>query len=265
MKFNNKNILIIGASQGIGEGIAIELAQKGKNRIAIVSRRLSVLQEVAKKIEAKGSKALAIEADALDQARAVEVVKEVVDKFGSIDLAILVVGGAPPVLTYEARVETVHNIMELNYHSMANYFKPVVEQMKAQGGGLIAHMNSLAGFLPLPILGPYAASKAAARVFLTAARAELLPDNIRISILCPGFIRTEGLGGVDPKPMPVMEVPFAAKKMVNALEKEKRLYRFPFSLSFSIGMMSKLPYFIQKPVFQKLLKMNLKAMKKTRK
>lgn len=262
MKFDNKNILIVGASQGIGEGMALELAKKGNNRIAIVSRRLSVLEEVAKKIEARGSQALAIEADALDKERALEVVKEVVNEFGSIDLAILVVGGAPPVLTYEARVETVHNIMELNYHSMANYFKPLVEQMKAQGGGLIAHMNSLAGFIPLPILGPYAASKAAARLFLTAARAELQAQNIRISILCPGFIQTEGLGGVDPKPMPVMEVDYAARKMVKALEKEKRLYAFPFSLKFGIKTMLALPYFIKKPILKKLLKMNLKSLKK---
>ncbi len=250
MNISNKNILIVGASQGIGAALALELS-KYQNNIAIVSRRLEKLQEIGDNIIKNGSKVLCIEADALDPLKAEAVVQEVRNTFQRIDIAFLVVGGSPPVNIAKTKVETIQNIMELNYNTMVNYFKPVVESMLNQNNGQIVHINSLAAFAVFPKLGPYSAAKAACKAFMDTARAELSHTNIQICNIHPGFIKTEGLGNNLPKGMPVLEVEVAANKIVNAVSKNKRSYIFPISLYIPIRISRILPYFILKSIFKK--------------
>jgi short-subunit dehydrogenase len=251
MKIYNKNILIVGASQGIGAALALELS-KHQNNIAIVSRRLEKLQEIGENIKNNGSKVLCIEADALDSIKAEAVVQEVRNTFQSIDIAFLVVGGSPPVNIAKTKVETIQNIMELNYNTMVNYFKPVLDIMLNQHNGQIVHINSLAAFAVFPKLGPYSAAKTACKAFMDTARAELSHTNIQICNIHPGFIKTEGLGNNLPKGMPVLEVDAAAKKIIHAVSGKKRSYIFPTSLYLLIRLSRILPYFILKSIFKKI-------------
>jgi len=252
MKLQGKNILIVGASQGIGEALALALAS-GQNKIAITARRVNVLRTVAEKIKAKGSEALVIPADALDSKLAVTVVQQVQQAFGHIDLAILVVGGAPPALTYTSSAEETQAIMELNFHTMVNYFQPLAQLMRQQGKGHIAHINSLASFVSMPLTGAYAAAKAACRFFLDTARAELLDDHVKITVLCPGFIDTPGLQGIDPSPFPLLKAQDAAQRMIKAIEKEKRQFAFPKKIVSAIQSTKILPYFLMKNIQKRLI------------
>ena len=251
MKISNKNILIVGASQGIGAALALELS-KYSNNIAIVSRRMEKLQEIGQSIKKNGSNVICIEADALDTIKAEKVVEELRNNFQRIDIAFLVVGGSPPVNISKTKVETIQNIMELNYNTMVNYFKPVLDLMLEQNFGQIVHINSLAAFAVFPKLGPYSAAKAACKSFMDTARAELSNTNIQICNIHPGFIKTEGLGNNLPKGMPVLEVDVAAKKIINAVSAKKRSYIFPISLYLLIRFSRILPYFILKSIFRKI-------------
>jgi short-subunit dehydrogenase len=255
MKLENKHILIVGASRGIGRAIAMELANFS-NKITLVSRDNNNLQQLAHDIIEKKSEAHFIPADALNSELAKSVVQKSIEKFGKIDLAILVVGGSPPLFTHVARVETIQKVMELNYFSLLNYFSPIVNEMKKNKNGHIVHINSLAGFTIMPGMGPYSAAKAACRVFLDTARAELLNDNIKITNICPGFIKTEGLGNLNPKPLPVMQADYAAKKILRAIQNEKRTYRFPLSIGFLIRISKLLPYFLLRRIHLMMNKKN---------
>ena len=142
--------------------------------------------------------------------------------------------------------------MELNYNTMVNYFKPVLDLMLEQNFGQIVHINSLAAFAVFPKLGPYSAAKAACKSLMDTARAELSNTNIHICNIHPGFIKTEGLGNNLPKGMPVLEVDVAAKKIINAVSAKKRSYIFPISLYLLIRFSRILPYFILKSIFRKI-------------
>lgn len=256
MKLTNKTVLIVGASQGIGAALAIELA-KQKNRVVIVARRLEKLKEIQVQVEAEGSECLSIVADALDAQRAQEVINEVVAVFGGVDLGIMVVGGAYPTLTAELNVTEVCHYMDYNYNTLVNYFVPLVAQMRKQGSGHIAHINSLAGFVVGPFMAQYGGTKAACRMFMDTAREELKPYNIAITNLCPGFIDTPAMEKAKDKPTPfMMKADYAAQKMIKALERKKRTYKFPFPLVLATTVVQWLPYGLRSFAFQKILNKN---------
>ena len=254
MKLKNRVILIVGASQGIGAALAYQLAAKG-NKIAIVARRLSKLKAVQQKAEEQGGTCICIQADALDETRAQEVIAEVVKQWGKIDVGILNVGGGDAAFTDELTPTEIAAFMDFNYKTMLNYFSPLVAQMKEQTeGGQIVHMNSLAGFIPGPFMGHYGSTKAACRMFLDTARVELKAHKIRITTLCPGFMDTPAMEKND-KPTPfMMSADFAARKMVKGIEREKKTYLFPFPLAFATRLGQLLPMSIKEFIFGNVIK-----------
>jgi len=113
--------------------------------------------------------------------------------------------------------------------------------MKQQGHGLIAHTNALAGFLGLPMQGPYSAAKAAGRILMDSCRIELKPFGLKFVSIYPGFVATERVQGDGiPSPFEISEVD-AAKHVVRALEKEKADYLFPLMTANLIRLARILP------------------------
>ena len=113
--------------------------------------------------------------------------------------------------------------------------------MKLQGYGLIAHTNSLAGFLGLPMQGPYSAAKAAGRILMDSCRIELKPFGLKFVSIYPGFVATARVqnDGI-PSPFEISEID-AAKHIVRALEKEKADYLFPFMTASLVRLARILP------------------------
>jgi short-subunit dehydrogenase len=253
MKLHQKVILITGASSGIGRAVALALSNY-QNSIVITARRENLLEEVAESIRANGSDALVISGDALSEEHAENVIQETVATFGCIDVALLNVGAGPPLNTATASPVEIKQNMKVNYDSMINFFSPVVHQMKKQRmGGIIAHTNSLAGFLGLPMQGQYSAAKAACRIFLDTARIELQPYNISVLTICPGFVNTvknkeDGI----PKPFSMNEEQ-AAWHIVKALKLEIQEYLFPTSLKIGILLARILPQFIVNKILLKII------------
>jgi short-subunit dehydrogenase len=251
MKLYDKTFLITGASSGIGKAVALALSHRG-NRIVITARREELLEAVAENIRVNGSEALAIPGDALNERGAAEAVQKTAARFGRIDAALLNVGSGPPLNTSKALPGEIKENMRVNYDSMINFFVPLVQQMKKQDqGGIIAHTNSLAGFLGLPMQGQYSAAKAACRIFLDTARIELEPYHINVLTLCPGFVNTDKNreDGI-PKPFSMSEAQ-AAKHILKALELETREYLFPFSLKIGILLYRWLPRWVANKVLLK--------------
>lgn len=248
MKFTQKTVFIAGASSGIGRAVALQLASKGNNQLVVIARRQALLESLAGEIEAQGSQCLPIACDALDESAAANAVAQAVATFGGIDAALLNIGDGPALDMANIDPATVKGNMALNYDTLVNFLLPIIEQMKQQQHGLIAHTNSLAGFLSLPQQGPYSAAKSAGRLLIDTCRIELQPHNIKFTSVYPGFVATERVAddGI-PAPMEISETQ-AAAYIIKGMEKEKRDYLFPFSTAMLIRLARVLP----KPVVGKL-------------
>ncbi len=240
MEFHNKTILIAGASTGIGRAVAIQLGKK-KNKLIITARRQSLLDLLAQEIVELGGECLPIAADALSVNEFTRVVDQGVQAFGHIDAALLNIGDGPSFDMATVTADEVKQNMRINYDTLVNGISPLIARMKQQNHGLIAHTNSLAGFLGLPQQGPYSAAKAAGRILMDTCRIELAPWNIKFVSVYPGFVATQRVSqdGI-PAPMEISEQK-AARHIIYAMEKEKLDYLFPFSMRWLIRLARILP------------------------
>lgn len=226
MEFNGKNILVVGASSGMGRTISLRFAQAGA-RVAVTARRAAMLQDLVKTIEQGNGVALALPADATDEDAAANVVEKAIESLGGIDMVLLNAGGAPAIYMPKMSAGEVKHYMKSNYDSVVNYLFPVLEHMKQRQGGLVVHTNSLGGFYGVPLQGPYCAAKAAGRLLIDTCRIEFEQFGIRFVSLYPGFIATEVTKGDGmPAPGEISEEE-AVDYMVDAIRREDWDFMFP--------------------------------------
>ncbi len=165
MPLTQKTIIIIGASSGIGRQVALQLS-KQDNNLVILARRENLLTFLSEDIINNGSRCLPIAADALCSQQMEDAVELAINTFGFIDAALINVGDGPAFnMASMTSNEVLHN-MAINYNTLVYSLLPLIAAMKKQNYGLIAHTNSLAGFLGLPRQGPYSAAKAAGRMLM---------------------------------------------------------------------------------------------------
>ena len=248
MKFENQVCLIVGASSGMGRVVASELAAAGA-KLVVTARRQDKLESLAAEISAGDGECLALAADALDEHAAERVVQSAVERFGRIDIVLLNAGGAPAIDMRTMNAAEVKSYMRTNYDVTVNYLFPVLEQMKIQRSGVVAHTNSLAGFLGVPLQGPYSAAKGAARLLMDTCRVEFAGYGIKFLSIYPGFVATESTqdDGM-PAPLEISEEK-GADHILYALRKEKADYLFPWVMRWLIRLACVLP----KPVVNRIL------------
>jgi NAD(P)-dependent dehydrogenase (short-subunit alcohol dehydrogenase family) len=240
MNLQGRTILVTGASEGIGRCVAEQLGQAG-SIVVITARRAAELNTVADGIVARGGRCLALAADALDAAAAEQVVARAVEQFGRIDAALLNIGQGPAQHMGKTSAAEIKHSMRVNYDVTVNYLVPLIAQMKTAGGGLIAHTNSLAGFLGVPMQGPYSAAKSALRILFDTCRTELHSANLRFLTLSPGFIATARTAN-DGIPAPFeISAEACARHIIRAMEREVADARFPWRTSLLTRLLQWLP------------------------
>ncbi len=235
-----KVVLVAGGSSGVGRCFALQMAAQGA-RVAITARRAERLDAVRAEIEALGGTCLAIAADAELSEATASMVADVAAHFGAIDIVLLNAGGAPALDMRRMTADQVTAYMRSNYDVMVNTLFPVLAQMRAQGGGVVAHTNSLAGLVPVPMQGPYCAAKAAAKMLIDTCRMEFAPFGIEFVTVYPGFIATEATRD-DGMPAPFeLSEDDAARRIVEAIRRGKAHVRFPWQSAGLVRLAEWLP------------------------
>jgi len=191
MNLKDKNCLVTGGSRGIGKAIALELAKYGANVAVTYARSADAAAEVVKEIEAAGRNGKAFQADAVDYNKAEEVIKDIVDEWGSLDVLVNNAGITKDNLILRMSEEQWDDVITTNLKSVFNYSKAAARPMMRNKGGSIINISSIVGISGNAGQSNYAASKSGIIGFTKSYAKELASRNIRANVIAPGYILTE--------------------------------------------------------------------------
>ena len=228
--WSQKVALITGASSGIGSALAVELGRRGA-ALGLLARRAEALQEITRKIENAGGRALALPADVRDAEAVRASADELRARFGRIDVLVANAGIGATTGAGDLRASEVANVININVLGAVNSVTAVLPEMIAQGSGQLVAISSLAAYRGLPKSGAYCASKAALSAFFESLRLDLRGTGLDVTIIHPGFIKTPLTEGRHAQMPFLMELDDAIKKIIRAIETRRRSYAFPWQLA----------------------------------
>ena len=233
-----KRALITGASSGIGMHLARELSRRGYS-LALLARRIDLLNDLAHEI---GSPAVAIACDVADRTSVHDAVQKAQQQLGGpFDLAVANAGVSIPGHATKFNLDEAEQVIRVNVLGMMYLFNAVIPAMVEQGSGQFVGVASVAGLRGLPTAGPYSASKAAMQAFLEAARIELKPYNVGVTIVNPGFVATP-MTEKNRFRMPfLMQPDKAARIIAEGIERRARLVEFPRRMSLFMRLVRLIP------------------------
>jgi dehydrogenase/reductase SDR family member 7B len=233
LEFKGKTAWITGASSGIGEALAFELARLGSHLI-LSSRNKEKLDFLAKEITAKFLvDCEVVPVDLEENSSILQAVEKVKNLNRKIDILINNAGMSQRSLILETPVEIERKVFELNYFGTITLTKLILPVMIDWGGGLIVVMSSVVGKFGFPLRSAYSASKHALHGFFETLRSELYDKNIRVSIICPGRIATNvslnaitkdgtSYGKMDDGQAKGLPADKFAKRVVRTMKKERK-------------------------------------------
>lgn len=199
MDMKGKRCLVTGGTRGIGRAIVLDLARAGANVAFTYARSKEAAAEVASLVEQEGVEALHFQADAVDTARAEEVIASVVDTWGGLDVLVNNAGITRDNLILRMSEEQWDEVIQTNLKSIFNYCKAAVKPMMRARGGSIVNISSVVGLSGNAGQCNYAASKAGIVGFTKSFAKELASRSIRANVVAPGYILTEMTGELDEK------------------------------------------------------------------
>lgn len=222
--------MITGASAGIGRGLALDIASRG-GQLALLARREDLLNEIIEEATKRNVKAVAATADVRDA----QAVREAADRFrkelGPIDILIANAGIGTSDHATRLTPEHAANVIGINVLGAVNSVAAVLPEMVERKQGRLVAISSLAAYRGLAKSAAYCASKAALTAYFESLRIDLRHTGIGVTIIHPGFIKTALTSGREAKMPYLMELDEGVKKIVSAIEKEKKIYAFPWQLA----------------------------------
>ncbi|HPI92215.1 MAG TPA: SDR family oxidoreductase [Deltaproteobacteria bacterium] len=188
MTYRDKVVWITGASSGIGEALAYAFAERGAHLILSARNEQRLMEVKSRCASPENHDAVTLD---LEHSDAFEpLVRSVLEKYGRIDVLVNSGGISQRGLAAETGMETVRRVMETDFFGTVALTKAVLPSMLERDSGHIVVVSSLMGKFSTPLRSAYAASKHALHGFFDGLRAELHDTGIRVTIVCPGFIRT---------------------------------------------------------------------------
>src|SRR5215813_8730719 len=185
----DKVALISGGSRGLGLVLARHICDQG-GEVALLARDPEELARARADLTARGGKVLTVECDLLDRDQIQAAVRKVIDHFDRIDILINNAGIIEVGPLDHMTREEYDCAMRLHFWAPYELVSQVVPEMRLWGGGRIVNVSSIGGKVAMPHFAPYSASKFALTGFSDAIRAELARDNIQVTTVSPGLMRT---------------------------------------------------------------------------
>ena len=187
----NKVVIVTGASRGIGEGIALKLAEQGAHvAFSYLSSEEKALA-LEEKLKAFGGKARAYKSNAGIYEDCEKMVTDVVKEFGTIDVCVNNAGISKDNLLLRMNAEQWDDVIKVNLNSVFYMTKQVIKPMMKARNGVIINMSSIIGEMGNAGQSSYAASKAGIIGFTKSVAKELGSRNIRCNAIAPGFVETD--------------------------------------------------------------------------
>ncbi len=187
--FSGKTVWITGASSGIGEALVKSFAKRGC-RIVLTARREQELLRVQKEAGLTNETSLVLPLDLYHTEGMAHSIAKINEKFGAIDILVCNAGIAQRFSVVESTMEVNRQVMELNFFSVIALVKTVLPGMLEKKSGRIVVISSVMGKIGMPGSSMYCASKHALQGFFDALRAEVYKDTVGVTVICPGYIKT---------------------------------------------------------------------------
>ena len=232
------NVLITGASSGIGEALALACARRG-DLLFLCGRDAGRLASVAERCRALGAVVHPSVVDVTDEAATRDWIRAC-DAVAPLERVFANAG----VSTGVESEENVRRTWATNVGGVLNVVLPAVECFRARGAGhrQVLITASIAGYGPLAACPAYSGSKAAVRTWGLALRGMLRKDGIRVNVICPGFVRSR-ITDANTCPMPFfMEADRAADIILARADRNVGLIAFPWPMRLATWLLSILPY-----------------------
>jgi len=192
----DKVVVITGASQGVGQGCAVEFARAGAH-VAVVARGAERAEAVAEQVRALGRDALVIEADVTQDADITRCVDATLSRFGHVDVLVNNVGGrrgAPEGNLLDSGPDYWRQTLELNLYTVLACSQAFARTMiEREGAGVILNVASVAAYKASAHLAPYGAAKAGLVQLTKTLGLELAAHGIRVNGVAPGMVDTDSL------------------------------------------------------------------------
>jgi hypothetical protein len=205
--------VITGASSGIGRAIALALAREGVD-LVLVARNQDALEYVRHQVEQLGAHAWIMPTDVSDAEQVRRMVREVLARFGKIDLFVANAGIYPRCPVCELRLEDIERVMAVNFYGSVTGILEVLPSMTSMNSGHIVVISSIDGKKGVPPDGAYVASKFALSGFTEVLRQELHGTGIHLLTVFPGRVDTPMIDGLR---VPLISASIPPEKVAEAV------------------------------------------------
>ncbi|MBF0269716.1 MAG: SDR family NAD(P)-dependent oxidoreductase [Alphaproteobacteria bacterium] len=235
-----RNILITGASSGLGAALALSYAHSGVT-LFLSGRNAERLEKVASDCRGRGARVERAVVNVVDEDTMATWI-EAADTSRPLDLVIANAGiSAGSHKGKEETCDQIRAVFATNVDGVLNTILPILPRMRERKRGQIAIMSSLASFRGFAESPAYCASKAAERVLGEGMRLRLKPHGVQVSVICPGFVKTP-MTERNNFTMPFLMNPERAAQVIKlGLALDKGRISFPMPLAFGVWLLSFLP------------------------
>ena len=245
-----KSIWITGASSGIGKALALKFANEGW-QVAASARREDLLNKIAESNENISSFPL----DVTSSEKCKDVFEQIKNKLKSIDICFFSTGTWDPKKEKEIDIDQMKKVMNVNFFGTLNCIKAVEKYFREKNTGHISIVSSIAGYRGLPNSTGYGASKAALNNLAESLYFDFGRNNVRVSLVSPGFIKTQ-MTDKNQFKMPFLKTAeYAANKIYNGLINGSSFeIDFPKELTLILKFLKILPDSLYFKIIKKLTK-----------
>lgn len=245
MKFENRTILITGASTGIGKAISQKLLQRSCN-LVLIARRDSLITDYINETKNITAKVKIVKCDVTNKNEVINAYQTAVSEFGKIDIAILNSGVDIKISPKTFDSSSGEKVMNTNFFGVIYLIEQLLPEMIKRKEGIIAPVSSLADNRGYSGSGFYCASKAALSIFLEGFSIDLKKYGIKVITIKPGFVKTPMTDKNNFKMPFMIPVEKSADYIIKGIEKEKSIIQFPLPTVIGAKIIGMLPNWLYK-------------------